>query len=353
MKRFQSILVAAFVLLAATVYLLPVSSASAQSSASLSIVPRKNYTIEPGKSVKDTLTIRNLDAERPLELQLRVVDFTFDDDGGTPKLMIAEDAPQTTWSLKPYLTVPKSVTIAPKSSKTLDIGVSMPANRGAGSLYSAIMYSSGAPDGGNVGLSATGVTLVFATIPGAVDQNLTLTKFGAYNAPREGSKGEYVYATTQMPRTIGFTLKNDGNVTESPVGSITLKHMFGEETVINDINPNKSLALIGQERTFAACIKLQSQDVNFNGSASQTKACAEPSLLPGLYTATLDMYYGQNGNNTQELTKTAHFWYLPLWFIIISVIVLLLIAYFVWRIVSKVRGYSHRKAQPKRSTRRR
>jgi len=353
MKRFQSILVAAFVLLAATVYLLPVSSASAQSSASLSIVPRKNYTIEPGKSVKDTITIRNLDTERPLELSLRVVDFTYSDDGGTPKLMIAEDAPQTTWSLKPYLKLPKNVVIEPKSSKSIDIGVSMPANHGAGSFYSAILYSSGSSEGGNVGLSASGVTLVFASVPGEVDQNLTLKNFGAYHVAKDGKPASYVYATMDIPYTIGFTLKNEGNVTESPVGSITLKHMFGEETVINDINPNKSLALIGQERTFAACIKLQSQDVNFNGSASQTKACAEPSLLPGLYTATLDMYYGQNGNNTKDLSSTAHFWYLPLWFIIISVIVLLLIAYFVWRIVSKVRGYSHRKAQPKRSTRRR
>ena len=80
----------------------PALPAAAQGSASLSIVPKKNYTIEPGKSVSDKLTIRNLDSQAPLILSLRLVDFSFNDDTGTPKLMLAEDAPQTTWSLKPF-----------------------------------------------------------------------------------------------------------------------------------------------------------------------------------------------------------------------------------------------------------
>ncbi len=353
MKRFRSIVVAAFVVLGAVTFVLPTPPASAE-SASLSIMPKKSYTIEPGKSVKDTLTIRNLDEEDTLELSLRVIDFTYTDDSGTPKLMLAEDAPQTSWSLKPYLTLPKTLTIAPKASKTVDMRVSMPANHGAGSYYSAILYSSGAPDGGNVGLSASGVTLVFASIPGAVDEDLSLENFGAYNTPKGDKKGSYFNFSTEMPRTIAYTLKNEGNVTEAPVGSITLKHMFGEEQVIQDVNPNKSLALIGQTRTFTACIKLESEKVDFNGSASQTVACTEPSLLPGLYTASLDMFYGQNGNNTEELHSTSYFWYLPVWFIIVSIIVLLLIAYFAWRIVRQVKRIRNRSgARPKKSSARR
>src|SRR5690606_22781153 len=143
----------------------------AQSSASLSIAPKKNYTVEPGKTVNDTLVIRNLDTENTLDLSLRAVDFTFIDDSGAPKLMLAEDAPQTTWSLKPFLKIPKSVQIPPKSSKTLDMSISIPAKHGAGSYYSAIVYSTGAPDGGNVGLSASGVTLVFTSVPGTVNED--------------------------------------------------------------------------------------------------------------------------------------------------------------------------------------
>lgn len=71
---------------------MPAQPVSAQSSAALSIVP-KITTIEPGKTIKDKLTIRNLDDTKPLQLTLRVVDFTFTGDGGTPKLFLAQDAP--------------------------------------------------------------------------------------------------------------------------------------------------------------------------------------------------------------------------------------------------------------------
>lgn len=337
MKRFTSIVIAAIAVLVVSATL-SAQPASAK-SASLSIVPKKNYTIEPGKTANDTLTVRNLDAKEPLELTLRVVDFTFTNDGGAPKLMLEEDAPLTTWSLKPFLTLPETVTIPPKSSKTLDMSVSIPAGHGAGSYYSAIVYSSGAPGaGGNVGLNASGVTLVFTTIPGKVNEDLKLERFGAYSTATSDKEAGYVFVTTKEPEVMAYTLKNNGNVTESPVGSITIKNMFGQSRTINNVNPSESLALIGQSRTFTSCIKLKSEEVNFNGSKSESTSCTSPGLWPGYYSATLDLFYGQNGNRTQEIGGKASFWYLPAWFIFIILILLLAVAYVVWRIVRAVRG---------------
>ncbi|MES2630638.1 MAG: hypothetical protein V4611_01655 [Patescibacteria group bacterium] len=352
MKRFKSIVIAglsAFIFVASV---LPALPASAQSSAALSIVPKKNYVIEPGKSINDTLTIRNLDSERELQLNLRVVDFTYTDDGGTPKLMLAEDAPETTWSLKPFLSIPKSVVIPPRASKTLDLNVSIPTNQGAGSFYSAIVYSSGAPEGGNVGLSASGVTLVFTSVPGEVNENLVLEKFGAYHTPTTADKGGYVFMTAKKPQTIAYTLKNEGNVTEAPVGSISIKDIFGNEKVISKVNPNNSLALIGQTRTFVSCIELKDEDVELGGGTTTTSTCAEPNLWPGFYTASLDLYYGQNGNNTKEISSTSSFLYLPWWFVIAFLAVLLVIAYLVWRLVRKIQGHKYA-AQRKKLSRRR
>ena len=343
MKRFKSIALAAFLVVAAVVSVLPAQPVSAVGSAALSIVPKKTYTVEPGKTVKDTLTIRNLDENETLALTLRVIDFTFNDDGGTPKLMLAEDAPQTTWSMKPFLKLPETVTIAPRASKTIDMSVSIPANQGAGSYYSAIVYSTGADDGGNVGLSASGVTLVFSSIPGKVDESLGLKKFGAYNLATQGAgvKAGYVGnigITTTKPHAIAYTLENKGNVTESPVGTITLKHMFGKEQVIADVNPNKSLALIGQTRTFTACIKLKVAPVEFGQGTTQSTECTTPSLWPGRYTASLDIFYGQNGNNTEEIVKTTAFWYLPWWFVIAFLVTLAVITLLVWRAVVVIRS---------------
>ncbi len=338
MKRFKSIFMAAIAVLVGAAYVMPALPVSAQSSASLSIVPKKNYTIEAGKSVKDKLTIRNLDKNVPLQLTLRVVDFTFTDDGGAPKLMLAEDAPQTAWSLKPFLTVPKTVTVEPKSSKTLDMSVAVPAGHGAGSYYSAIVYSSGASDGGNVGLSASGVTLVFTSIPGKVNEDLKLEKFGAYRVETSSRKAGYTFFTTSEPQNVAYTLKNSGNVTEAPAGSITLKSMFGKEYSITDVNPNDSLALIGQTRTYTSCIQLKAQEVNFNGSKSNTKACTSAGLWPGYYSASLNLFYGQNGNNTKDIVGNASFWYLPWWFIILVLVVLAIIGFVIWRVVRVVRG---------------
>jgi hypothetical protein len=339
MKRFKSIAVAACAILMAAAYIMPVPQVSA-ASASMSIAPKKNYVIEPGKSVKDKLTIRNLDNNQELNLTLRVVDFTFTDDGGTPKLFLAEDAPQTTWSLKPFMTVPKTVTIPPKGTKTLDMSVSIPAGHGAGSYYSAILTASGAPagaSGGNVGLSASGVTLVFTSIPGKVTENLKLQKFGAYALATPAKAAHYTFLTMDEPQNVAYTLKNSGNVTEAPVGSITLKGWFGAARTIDNVNPNQSLALIGQTRTYTACIKLQDQEVKLSGTVTKSTACTSPGLWPGLYTASLDLYYGQNGNNTQEITGTAAFWYLPMWFIILCLVVLAVLSYVVWRVVRWIR----------------
>ena len=348
MKRRISMVMAAFVVLA-SLALLPTGIAQAASSASLSIVPKKNYVIEPGKSINDKLTIRNLDPVQPLQLNLRVIDFTFTDDGGTPKLMLAQDAPQTTWSLKPFLKVPQTVTIEPNSSKTLDMSVEIPAGHGAGSYYSAILYSSGAPgEGGNVGLSASGVTLVFTSIPCEVNENLIVEKFGAYLPNATNGKANYKFITTDEPQMLAYTLKNNGNVTEAPVGSITLKDMFGKTRTINDINPNGSLALIGQSRTFTSCIELETANVNFNGANSPTKNCKSPSLWPGYYTAKLDVFYGQNGNRTQELVQTAGFWYLPWWFIVAVIIVLLIATFYIRKAVIFIRRKLGIQPKPKK-----
>lgn len=339
MKRFKGIALIAIAVLLGTVALLPVAPASAQSSASMSIVPKKNYVIEPGKSVDDTLVIRNLDSAQPLELTLRVVDFTFTDNGGTPKLFLAEDAPQTTWSMKPFLGVPETVTIGPGSSKTIDMSVAIPANQGAGSYYSAIVYGTGAAEGGNVGLSASGVTLVFATIPGQVTENLTLKKFGLYDNLAKGDVKGYKFISEKEPVTLAYTLENTGNVTEAPAGTIRIKDIFGRERVIDNVNPSGSLALIGQTRTYTACIKLGSEDIDLQNGSSVTAAstCVSPGLWPGYYSATLDLFYGQNGNLTKEITGKASFWYLPMWFVVTVLVLLAVIAVLVWRAVVIIR----------------
>ena len=347
MKRFKSIVLATlaiFVVAGA----LPVPSASAQSS-SLSIAPRKDYVIESGNSVNDKLTIRNIDRSNELQLYLQVVDFTYTDDSGTPKLLLDTDAEPTPWSLRKFITLPTVVSVKAGGSATIDMKVKVPKEIGSGGYYSAIIYSTSAPSGGNLGLAASGVTLAFVNVPGPMKQDLKLQKFGAY-VP---SKKSYQYINMNEPTVMGYTVLNNGNVFESPTGSITLRSMWGQQYDIQAINPNKSLALIGQERIFQACIKLAAEKVDFQGGKTEANTCVSPGLWPGLYTASIDLFYGQNGNVTKEINKTVHFWYLPLWFIILAIVVILAAAFYIWRLVVMLRGGSFKIGGRPRTSKRR
>ena len=345
MNRLKSVLLSLCAVTIGVSTLFTPATVSAQGSAALSITPKKTYTVEPGKTVNDTLVISNQDREQSLNLTLSVVDFTYTDDSGAPKLMLAENAPQTTWSLKPFLKIPKTVVIEPKSTKTVDMSVSIPAGHGAGSYYSAIMYSSGGSEGGNLGLNASGVTLAFVNIPGDVKENLKLEKLGAYKSAKNNTGGNYAWIHTEKPERIAYTLKNEGNVTESPVGTITLKPLIGKEITIQNINTNSSLALIGQKRTFVTCIKQKGSIADFNGSRAEAAACTTPDLWPGYYRINMTAYYGQNGNQTHDLIGHGGFWYLPWWFIAVVIAVLAFIGYHVWKIVRFVRSKKVKNSQ--------
>lgn len=354
MKRFSSYLSAALVVLSLAITMSPVYAAtlpgatpSGGGSSGLSIEPRKNYIINPGQTITDKLTIGNLDPTADLNLNLRMIDFTYSDQSGAPKLDLAANAQPTPWSLKSFTKLPSNVDVGHAGTKTISYSITIPKNQGAGSYYSAILYQASGNNGGNVALNASGVTLVFVSVPGKVSENMSLQKFGAYNSDTNGTTGSYVFIDmNQQPKMVAYTLKNEGNVFESPAGSVTVKNMFGHQVADITVNSNQSLALIGQSRLFTSCIKTKEEQVQALGGTSKDTTCVNPGLLPGYYTAHLDVFYGQNGNTTHEITGTAHFWYLPFWFLaIIAIIIGLLVWGYFWakkKIKAIVKGSSYK-----------
>jgi hypothetical protein len=335
MKRILSMLSAALVVLGVVVNVVP---ASATSSTGLSINPRKNLVVSPGQTINDNLIVGNLSNAYPLDISLRVVDFTFYNNSGTPKLFLAPNASQTTWSIKPFVHLPKTESIPAGGSVQIPYSVTVPKNQGAGSYYSALVYSATSGKGGNLDLDASGVTLMFVNVPGLVHENLALQKLGIYTANKTSAAGSYTYINTVKPVQIGYTLKNSGNVTEAPAGGATITYMFGGKPInIESVNVNSDLALIGQSRLFQACLNNLKQGISAVGTYNLENVCGPVNLKPGMYTINLAAYYGQNGNPTREVTGTAHFWYLPWWFIITFIVVLLILAFVIWRIVRTVR----------------
>lgn len=323
--------------------------ASAQNSSGLSIDPRKDYLANPGQSISDTLPVSNLNDQLPLTLSLKIIDFTFLNNSGTPKLLLNPNTPDTTYSLKPFLNLPQAITIGAGETKEIPLTINVPKNQGAGSYYSAIEYVAAGSSGSSVNLNASGVTLIFVTVSGKAKEDMSLSTLGAYNPNNSTAGGSYVDVATSPPEEIAYTLVNKGNLTESPAGSITLQPMFGKDDIdIGNANSTSSLALIGQPRLFTACIQTEKKTVNLNGVATVSEVCnPKPHLHIGRYTIKLDVFYGQTGRTTNEITGVAHFWYIPWWFIISSLLLIFLVllglGWFVSRIYGAVSGKTAKK----------
>jgi hypothetical protein len=291
-------------------------SAAATNSSGLTLAPRRDYILAPGQSTPSTLPVTNLNNKLKLILTLRVLDFTFLNSTGTPKLVTNQSTPQPFWSLKPFITLPNTVTLDPDASKDIPITIKVPSDQAPGSYYGAVEYVAAGTSDSSVNLNASGVSLLFLTVPGQVKQSLTLQMLGAYKTDNSAAGGHYVKFATSAPKEIGYTLLNVGNLVESPIGTIIISPMYGKNIInISNANRNITSALIGQSRLFTACIKGQDKVLDFYNSPVVTNVCAKPHVSIGHNTIKLDVFYGQAGNTTREVVGFSSFWYIPLWLI--------------------------------------
>lgn len=325
-------------LMLAAVLITP-STASAAAN-SIGVNPRRDYTLNPGDTINETLFINNIDKAEELNVKIEVIDFKPQNETGTPSLLIKATEP-TRWSLKPYLKIAKTYNIAAGKSIEAPFTISIPKELGAGSYYSAIRYSAVNPETGeNVSLSSSAVTLIFVRVAGEARSSLTLEDFGAFTPSEDLTSG--VFATfygSAKPKYISYKIRNNGNVAEQPSGSILIKDIFGKEyKLIQDANPNKNLVLIGQTRRVDVCLNEVRKTVKNpdTGSDVDEVTCNAPQLKPGRYTISLGLVYGANGNGSQELGGTATFWYLPAWFIIAVAVAILVIFLYVRSSVRKL-----------------
>lgn len=324
--------------------LLPVTASAASNG--IGITPRNNFTANPGDTVKGSIVVKNLDSKNNLNASIQLLDFKPAGQTGEPSLILKDETP-TKWSLKPYMTIQDSVTIKPAESSNVPFTITIPKNMGGGSLYGAIRVSSaGNTDSGNVGLSSSAVSLVFVNVSGKTNSSLTLEKFGAFVPTSNLSDGAYktVFGATK-PKYISYSLKNNGNVVEEPIGSIQITGPLGKQyKVIQNINPNHSLVLIGQTRRIDICLQepAGSNLSNTDQSVEDLTKCQTPSLMPGRYKAKIDLLYGDHNNSSTEIQAVSSFWYLPVWFIIALAAAVLIIIGVIWLVVHLIRSRKDR-----------
>lgn len=336
MKRFSSLLMALIAVLAIVAIPLRVHAASN----SLGVNPRRDYTIKPGETVQDVLSVSNLNKTEPLTIAIRILDFEAKDQTGAPELQLTRKEP-TRWSLKPYIKIATSQTIPAGKSVEIPVSITMPATIGAGSYYSAIHYAvSAGEDSGNVSLASSSVSLLFVRVPGEARSVLKLEQLGAFTPSQDFTSGAYgSFFSAAKPKYVSYSLKNLGNIAEQPTGSMELTNMFGKTVkVYDEINPNKNLVLIDQTRRIDLCLnEVEVTKKNkLTGNPEEVKECQELNLTPGRYKTKISVMYGTNGTPSQEIRETAAFWYLPAWFLIAVAVGLLMVAAFVRSSVHKL-----------------
>jgi hypothetical protein len=321
---------------------------SAQSNA-LAITPRKDYTLKPGESVTDTLSITNRDPQSPLQLELSVIDFSSQDESGTPELFKDSNTPKTAWSLRDYVTMPDQISIDANQTVRVPISIEMPVGIGAGSYYSAVQYRTlSETEENRLNVSASSVTLMFVKVPGQARQQLGFEQFGAFVPDQSSSGGSFKgLFFGERPKVLAYRLKNDGNIAEQPNASILVKNFSGEVVhTIADANPKDQLALRGQIRRFEACIVQENvQQTSEQGVEFDAIVCGDTNFKPGRYTAELTVLYGENGNETREINAKATFWYLPWWFVGLILACLAVIVGVVLYIVRRVQSYRSRRTR--------
>lgn len=346
--------IARLIVLAIVVALLGTTASVNAQSNGLGVTPRKDYTVKAGDHVTDKLFISNLSQKDDLRISIRMVDFTAQDETGTPALQLSPDAAQTPWSLKPFVKIASTLTVPAGKSTYLPFTVTIPKGQGAGSYYSAVEYvAENAQTQQKVNIAASTASLVFVTVPGQAREQLSFKQFGTFVPSADDQTGKFQSLfTATKPKVMAYRLQNNGNVAEQPQGSIVIKNMFGKTVkTIDKANPKNQLALRSQTRRFEVCIQDgQQTGTASNGQPATQTVCKDPSLMPGRYTASLAVLYGLNGNNTQEVTATASFWYLPWWSIVAGVAAVLIIVALIWMVIRKLRKGGRNNGMPTKPT---
>jgi Bacterial protein of unknown function (DUF916) len=325
---------AAGVLLVIVVAALVVQNVAYAQSTGLGIAPRKDLTVQAGKSIEDKLYVTNLNKSASLKLTITVIDFASKNQTGSAALKLDKGADPTPWSLRPFVELPETITLAAGETKNIPYTVQIPKKQGAGSYYSAIQYTAEGAAGESVSVNASAATLMFVTVPGKAQEQMTLQKFGPY--VREDKQQDGVFRSLfigAQPDRFAYILQNTGTVAESPAGSIEVTNIFGKHIRrVKDANPKRNVALIGQTRRFEVCLDTATKQVMDNGTPTKIEYCKPPNLMPGIYKVHLNAFYGINGSNTQEIDTTAILWYFPWWAIIVATAGIAVLAFVVYKL---------------------
>jgi hypothetical protein len=298
----------------------PVGAQTSGGSSGYLVSPvRQELTIEKGQSQKVTLTVENV-TQAATTAKALVNDFeASDDETGQPRILL-DNSSVSGNSFKSLIGEMADITLGPLQKQQVEIVISVPADAYAGGYYGAIRFVDATTENSqNVALAASVGAIFLVQVPGNLTEAMELVEF---TPAKDGSNGRFFIGGDGI--SIVTRLRNTGNIHVKPFGKVTITDRSGtvvESFEFNNTEPRANV-LPDSIRRFED--KLQNQK------------------WFGKYTVTANLGYGTAGS---LITATTYFWVVPLWLVIVSAAVILLIlvgGYFIYRKIAANKRFRNR-----------
>lgn len=270
----------------------------------LSVSPtRSELTIERGQSKEIEITIKNV-TSGPIIARPFIIDFESDNATGEPKLF-RDPSQRSSYSVEPFIQDLSDVRLKKGQSKKLHYTINIPKDAVAGGYFSALTFKAepdnqGRPGEGEVSLTANVASLLLVEVPGNITEQIRINNVSALRDSKPGS------IFLKAPNKVAVSVENNGNSFTKPFGTVVIYGGFSGDVYkyeLNNTQPRGNI-LPKSSRVFVDDLK------NVNNI--------------GRYTVTANVSYGSGGD---VIIYKSTFWYLPLWFILTSIAVLIAVIF--------------------------
>lgn len=214
-----------------------------------------------GDSITNEIRLDNLSDG---EVVIDVTPKNFSPQGEEGEVTLTDE--DTSFSLADWISVvPKTATLAGRSSQDFTIQINVPNNAEPGGHFGSVVFKTRPPQDqpGAATVSQEVAPIILVAVAGDIVQNAELVEFTA-------SKN---FWSNEKPITLDTRVRNTGNVHFKPKGEITIKNMFGSEVTTIDLDEKNVLP---------------------DSIRKLTTEWGDPGFAIGRYTADLTLVYGED-----------------------------------------------------------
>ncbi len=252
--------------------------------------------------------------------------FTAKDESGTPDFLPESNQED----LAGWITIDKGpFTLLPGQRMEIPMTIKVPANADPGGHYAALFFNQDAAD---TAVDTSGVKVnvkvgmnILLRVNGDVVESAQLSSF----TTKDGKSGY-----SRLPVEFTARVTNNGNMHVRPIGTLTVRNLFGGTTVTIPFNATQGAVLPSSARKYDVMWDKETPteaSTFFNEFKSEWN-----NFALGPYTAELALTYG--AQNDKLLTGTHKFYVFP-WRIM--TLGLVIVGLLIWLIIFLVKRYNH------------